>query len=124
MVAGGVKSISLTQANVNTTHRMEPTLAQTKPDLWISMIETADLVAASYGVGRAAQDEYALKSQQRTAAAQQAGRFADEIVPLAETMLAQDKETGAVSDNAVTLGKDEGNRPPRSAEQTCRTVGD
>src|SRR3546814_1759599 len=112
MVAGGVKSISLTQANVNTTHRMEPTLAQTKPDLWISMIETADIVAARYGVGRAAQDEYALKSQQRTAAAQQAGRFDDEIVPLAATMLVKDKETGAVSEKAVTLGKD------RSEEHT------
>src|SRR3546814_2132717 len=116
MVAGGVKSISLTQANVNTTHRMEPTLAQTKPDLWISMIETADIVAARYGVGRAAQDEYALKSQQRTAAAQQAGRFDDEIVPMAATMLVKDKETGAVSEKAVTLDKDEGNRPTTTLE--------
>src|SRR3546814_15290045 len=75
------------------------------------MIETADIVAARYGGGRAAQDEYALKSQQRTAAAQQAGRFDDEIVPLAATMLVKDKETGAVSEKAVTLGKAEGNRP-------------
>src|SRR3546814_9580429 len=80
------------------------------------MIETADIVAARYGVGRAAQDEDALKSQQRTAAAQQAGRFDDEIVPLAATMLVKDKETGAVSEKAVTLGKDEGNRPTTTLE--------
>src|SRR3546814_20949196 len=80
------------------------------------MIETADIVAARYGVGRAAQDEYALKSQQRTAAAQQAGRFDDEIVPLAATMLVKDKEPGAVREKADTLGQDEGTRPPTTLE--------
>lgn len=116
MVAGGVESISLTQANLNGTHRMEPTLAETKPALWMSMIETADTVAARYGVARAAQDEYALQSQLRTAAAQQAGRFDDEIVPLPSVMLVKDKETGAVSEKAVTLAKDEGNRPTTTLE--------
>ncbi|EDP66073.1 probable thiolase [alpha proteobacterium BAL199] len=111
MVAGGVESISLTQANLNGTHRMEPWLAEHKPDLWISMIETADIVAKRYGVSREAQDAYALQSQQRTAAAQQAGRFDAEIVPMSATKLVQDKATGTVSEEAITLSKDEGNRP-------------
>jgi len=111
MVAGGVESISLTQANLNGTHRMEPRLAETKPDLWMAMIETADIVAARYGVSRAAQDAYALQSQQRTAAAQQAGRLDAEIVAMTATMLVKDKDTGAVGEKTVTLAKDEGNRP-------------
>jgi len=116
MVAGGVESISLTQANVNTTYRMEPKLAETKPEIWMSMIETADTVAGRYGVSREAQDEYSLQSQMRTAAAQQAGRFDDEIVPLPSVMLVKDKETGAVSEKPVTLDKDEGNRPSTTLE--------
>ncbi len=111
MVAGGVESISLTQANLNGTHKMEPLLAETKPDLWITMIETADIVAERYGVSRADQDAYALQSQQRTAAAQQAGRFDAEIAPITTVKLNQDKATGAVSGETVTLAKDEGNRP-------------
>jgi len=111
MVAGGVESISLTQANLNATHRTEPWLAERKPALWMSMIETADIVAARYGVGRDAQDAYALQSQQRTAAAQQAGRFAAEIVPMATVKLVQDKDSGAVAEETVTLARDEGNRP-------------
>jgi len=116
MVAGGVESISLTQANLNGTHRMEPRLAETKPDLWMSMLETADTVAGRYGVSRRAQDEYALLSQQRTAAAQQAGRFDAEIVPMTSVMLVQDKATGAVGEKTVTLEKDEGNRPTTTLE--------
>ncbi len=111
MVAGGVESISLTQANLNGTHKMEPLLAETKPDLWITMIETADIVAERYGVSRADQDAYALQSQQRTAAAQQAGRFDAEIAPITTVKLIQDKATGAVSEETVTLARDEGNRP-------------
>lgn len=116
MVAGGVESISLTQANLNGTHRMEPRLAVTKPDLWMTMIETADIVAKRYGVGREAQDAYALQSQQRTAAAQEAGRYDAEIAPMTATMLVKDKDTGAVSEKAVTLAKDEGNRPTTTLE--------
>ena len=111
MVAGGVESISLTQANLNGTHKMEPRLAETKPDLWITMIETADIVAERYGVSRADQDAYALQSQQRTAAAQQAGRFDAEIAPITTVKLIQDKATGAISEETVTLARDEGNRP-------------
>lgn len=116
MVAGGVESISLTQANLNATHRMEPKLAETKPALWMAMIETADIVGQRYGVSRAAQDAYALQSQQRTAAAQQAGRFDAEIVPIATAMLVKDKDTGAVSEKTITLARDEGNRPTTTLE--------
>lgn len=116
MVAGGVESISLTQANLNKVHLTESWLMEHKPALWMSMIETADIVAQRYGVSREAQDEYAAESQRRTAAAQAEGRVSDEIVPLESTMLVKDKETGEVSEKAVTLEKDEGNRPSTTVE--------
>src|SRR5690606_21133325 len=78
--------------------------------------ETAETVARRYAIGRGAQDEYALQSQQRTAAAQQAGRFQDEIVPLPSVMKVQDRETGEVSEKPVTLERDEGNRPTTTLE--------
>ncbi len=109
-VAGGVESISLTQANLNTIHLKEDWLMEHKPALWMSMIETADIVASRYGVSREAQDAYAAESQKRTAEAQDAGRFDDEIVPLASVKLVKDKETDEISEEAVTLTKDEGNR--------------
>jgi acetyl-CoA C-acetyltransferase len=77
----------------------------------MSMLETAEIVADRYGVSREDQDAYALQSQQRTAAAQEAGKFDDEIVPLDSTMLVMNKETKEISEKAVTLAKDEGNRP-------------
>lgn len=116
MVAGGVESISLTQANLNKVHLTESWLMEHKPALWMSMIETADIVAQRYGVSREAQDEYAAESQRRTAAAQAEGRVSDEIVPLESTMLVKDKETGEVSEKTVTLEKDEGNRPSTTVE--------
>ena len=82
-VSAGVESISLVQmGGMNTSNLAEDSLMQTKPALWMSMIETAEIVAERYGVSRERQDRYALESQRRTAAAQQAGRFNDEIVPL------------------------------------------
>lgn len=116
MVAGGVESISLTQANLNKIHLTEAWLMAHKPALWMSMIETADIVAQRYGISREAQDAYAAESQRRTAAAQAEGRVSEEIVPLESTMLVKDKETGEVSEKAVTLDKDEGNRPGTTAE--------
>lgn len=116
MVAGGVESISLTQANLNKVHLTESWLMEHKPALWMSMIETADIVAQRYGVSREAQDEYAAESQRRTAAAQAEGRVSDEIVPLESTMLVKDKESGEVSEKTVTLEKDEGNRPSTTVE--------
>ena len=111
MVAGGVESISLVQPHRNKTHDTEPWLLEHKPEMWLSMIETADTVAARYRVGREAQDEYALLSQQRTAAAQREGRFDDEIVPLRTTKLITDKDSGETRQEDVTLARDEGSRP-------------
>lgn len=111
MIAGGVESISLVQPSVNQAHIQEAGLYQVKPDLWLPMIDTADRVAQRYGIGREAQDELALLSQQRTAAAQQAGLFDDEIVPLQSIKLSTDKASGAISHEAVSLARDECNRP-------------
>ena len=116
MVAGGVESVSLVQPNLNRTYFEEDWLMQHKPELWMAMIDTADLVAERYGVSRDAQDEYALTSQQRTAAAQEAGYFDDEIVPLKTTKEVKDKESGETHDEEVTLAKDEGNRPGTKME--------
>lgn len=117
MVAGGVESISLVQnERLNSFHATNDWLMQHKPELYLAMIETADIVARRYNVSREAQDEYSLVSQQRTAAAQQAGRFDHEIVPFDTTMLVKDKETGDVSEKKVTLAGDECNRPNTTLE--------
>jgi len=116
MVAGGVESVSLVQPNLNRTYFEEDWLMQHKPELWMAMIDTADIVASRYGISREAQDEYALASQQRTAAAQEAGYFDDEIVPLTTIKEIKDKETGETRDEEVTLEKDEGNRPGTKLE--------
>jgi acetyl-CoA C-acetyltransferase len=111
-IGGGVESISLVQNEHMNRYRAEDAdLVTMTLAIYMTMIETAETVAARYGVSREAQDEYALRSQQRTAAAQQAGRFDDEIVALPSTMLVTDRETGEVSKRAVALAKDEGNRP-------------
>jgi len=116
MVAGGLESISLVRDHINEYHLTEEWLMQHKPAIWMPMIETADIVAERYAVGREAQDEYALTSQLRTAAAQQAGRFDDEIVPLPTVKQVKDKNTGEVREEKVTLEKDEGNRPDTTPE--------
>ena len=120
MVAGGVESISLVEKNLNMHHFTEEWLMEHKPELWITMIETADIVAERYGISREAQDEYALISEQRTAAAQAAGKLDDEIVPLKTVKRMTDKETGRTWDEEVTLAKDEGNRPDTTAEGLAR----
>mgnify|MGYP006271138471 CR=1 FL=1 len=112
VVGGGVESISLVQTPQMRLDRLrDPDLDRDIPGLYMSMLETAEIVADRYGVSRDAQDEYALRSQQRTAAAQQAGAFDAEIAPMASEMLVQDKATGEIVRKKVTLGKDEGNRP-------------
>lgn len=116
MVAGGVESISLVQNSLNQEHFSETWLIQHKPELWMSMIDTAEVVAQRYSVSRDDQDAYALVSQQRTAAAQEAGRFDEEIVPLTTTKLVTNKQTGETSDEEVTLTQDEGNRPGTTLE--------
>ncbi len=110
-VAGGVESISQVHGTMNKNGMYdEPWIKAHKPEVWMSMLETAENVARRYQVTREAQDEYALASQQRTAAAQAAGRFDAEIVPLKTTKLVTDKE-GKSWTEEVLLTKDEGNRP-------------
>ncbi len=108
-VAGGVESISLVQTGALRVDQ-DPGLLVFQPDAYMPMVDTAEVVAKRYGISRERQDEYALQSQVRTARAQQAGRFADEIVPYTTTMDVVDKASGAVSQREVTLSNDEGNR--------------
>ncbi len=117
MVAGGVESISLVQNDkMNGFQSTNEWIMKNKPELYLSMIETADIVAKRYNISREAQDEYALISQQRTAAAQEAGYFDQEIVPITTTKMVKNKETGEVSYEEVTLTKDECNRPNTTLE--------
>jgi acetyl-CoA C-acetyltransferase len=111
MVAGGVESISLVQNTTNTSYHHDEWLAKHKPDIWMPMIDTAEVVARRYQVTREKQDEFSLLSQQRTAAAQKAGRFDAEIVPLPTQKQMSDKEGSKTWMEPVTLAKDEGNRP-------------
>ncbi len=111
-IGGGLESISLVQNEHRNAYRSQDDwLNEHVPAVYMSMLETAETVGERYGVSREAQDEFAFQSQQRTAIAQQAGKFDDEIVPLKSTMLVQDKETKEISEREVTLEKDEGNRP-------------
>src|SRR5580693_7803184 len=106
VVAGGLESISLLQEGGRPPPVKEEWLMAHKPEIWMPMIETADIVAERYGVSRQAQDAYSLESQRRTAAGQQAGRFADEIAPLPSIMKIVDKNTKAESFEQVTLKSD------------------
>jgi acetyl-CoA C-acetyltransferase len=116
-IGSGVESISLVQmGGMNLNHFTEEHLMQVKPALWMAMIETAEIVAERYKVSRERQDAYSLESQRRTAAAQQAGRFKDEIVPLATKMKKVDRATGQESVVDVTVDHDEGNRPDTTLE--------
>jgi acetyl-CoA C-acetyltransferase len=115
-VAGGVESISLVQPHVNRARYRNSWLEARRPSIYDAMIDTADLVAERYGISREAQDGFALESQRRTAAAQQARLFDQEIVPISTTRTLADKVTGETSEEAVTLARDEGNRPDSSAE--------
>jgi acetyl-CoA C-acetyltransferase len=112
MVGGGLESISLVQnEHINIFRAKDPRLLELHEHVYMPMIDTAEVVARRYSVSRELQDEYALQSQQRTAAAQKAGRLADEIVPLPSRMSVMNKETGKVSIGDTTLEHDEGNRP-------------
>jgi acetyl-CoA C-acetyltransferase len=117
MVAGGLDSVSLVQNEHFNNYRIhEPWIDEHKPEVYMPMIDTAEVVAKRYYITREQQDEYALVSQQRTAAGQRAGRFDKEIVPFTTTKLVQDKATGETREEEVTLKQDEGNRPDTSAE--------
>ncbi len=115
VVAGGQESISLVQTKEMRV-AMDPALIAQHNAVYMPMLQTAEVVAARYNISRASMDEYALQSQQRTAAAQAAGKFDDEIVAATVTMGVMDKETGAVSQHEVTIAKDEGNRADTTLE--------
>lgn len=117
LVAGGCESISLVQNEHMNVHRMvDPKVIANSPAIHMPMLDTAEVVAKRYNISREAQDAYSLQSQQRTAAAQEAGKFDDEIVPVTATKLVMNKETGETSEEQVTLSKDEGNRPGTTLE--------
>ena len=115
VAAGGQESISLVQTKEMRV-MPDPELVNMHGAIYMPMLQTAETVAQRYGISREAQDEYALQSQQRTAAAQEAGKFDDEIVSVSTTHKVQDKETGEISDVAITIDKDEGNRPQTTLE--------
>ncbi len=117
MVGGGQDSVSIVQNEHMNTYRMvDPRLVALHEHIYMPMLDTAEVVANRYGISREAQDEYALQSQQRTAAAQAAGKFDDEIVPLPSSMGVMDRESGKISFHDVVLEKDEGNRPETTLE--------
>jgi len=115
VVAGGVESISLVQTSELRT-ASDPALLALHPDIYMPMIDTAEVVARRYRISRELQDAYALQSQRRTAAAQAAGSFDEEIIPVRANKLVTDKATGATSMEEVVLRRDEGNRPDTTAE--------
>ena len=115
VVAGGQESISMVQTKEMRVGRDDGLLAM-HPNIYIPMLQTAEIVASRYSVSRDAQDEYAYQSQQRTAAAQAAGKFDAEIVSVSTKMGVANKETGEVTFHDVTLAKDEGNRPETTLE--------
>ncbi|MBA6390875.1 acetyl-CoA C-acyltransferase [Colwellia sp. BRX10-3] len=127
MVAGGCDSISLVQNDKMNIYRLvDPSVKTYRPAIYMPMLDTAEVVANRYDISRAAQDAYALKSQQRTADAQAANKFDDEIVPVTATKLVMDKATGDISKEEVTLTQDEGNRPSTNIEglSALKTVKD
>lgn len=116
-VAGGVESISLVQNDKANQYRViDPWLTDHVPQLYMSMLETAEIVADRYNISREAQDEYALSSQMRTAEAQREGRFDSEIAPIDAEMLVMDKATGETNRKKVHVAQDEGNRPDTTLE--------
>ena len=114
-IGGGVESISLVQT-AQMRVAPDPELVAMHNDIYMPMLQTAEVVAKRYNISRDAQDEYALQSQQRTAAAQAAGKFDAEIVPVTATMAVVNKETKEVTHKEVTLAKDEGNRADTTLE--------
>ncbi len=123
IVAGGAESISMVQTNMNVEFFTEDWMLRHEPDLYMPMLQTADYVAKKYGVSRERQDEYALQSQQRTAAAQKAGAFDAELAPLPAWKYVEDKETGEVREERVALKADEGNRPDTTLEGLAKLPG-
>jgi acetyl-CoA C-acetyltransferase len=115
-VAGGVESISWTVRQMNRIFESDPWLVRQKPEIYWSMLQTAEQVAKRYEISKARQDEYGVRSQQRAAAAQAAGRFNDEIVPMTVLAGVTDKATGQVVTREVTVASDEGIRADTTLE--------
>ena len=116
VIAGGVESISQIRTRDDGSSGIDPWMKEHKPDLYMPMIDTADIVAARYGISREAQDRFSVESQRKTAEAQQAGRYRDEIITCSTTMALKDKETGEVSKREVTVDRDTCNRPGTTYE--------
>ncbi len=116
MVAGGVESISTVQATVNQNYMAEPWLMKNKPELYWTMLQTAETVAQRYKVKKEDMDEYGVRSQQLAAKAREEGKFDDEIVPITTTMGVADKATGALGTKEITVFQDEGIRPDTNLE--------
>jgi acetyl-CoA C-acetyltransferase len=120
-VAGGVESISCVQnERMNLFMAKEAWLAEHKPAIYWTMLETAETVARRYGIAREAQDRYGVQSQQRAAAAQAAGRFKDEIVPIEVVMGTADKTSGQLGTKSVTVAEDEGIRADTTYEAVAK----
>ena len=115
-VAGGVESISCVQNEMNTHMIRDARLLKTKPEIYWSMLQTAEMVARRYNIPRERQDEYGVQSQQRACAAAAAGKFTDEIVPITVRMAVADKATGQLGTREVTLSDDEGRRADTTLE--------
>lgn len=120
LVAGGVESISCVQNETNQHMRRDPWVLQHKPELYLSMLQTAENVAERYNISRLAQDEYGVQSQLRAAAAQAAGKFDDEIAAMTTTMAVTDKATGRTMRKQVTIAADEGIRADTTLEGVSR----
>lgn len=116
LVAGGVESISCVQNNMNTQMLADPWMLEHKPEIYWSMLQTAETVAKRYNIPREAMDEYGVRSQMRTAAAQAAGKFDDEIIPMTVTMGVADKDSGRLFTKEVTIASDEGVRADTTYE--------
>ena len=111
-IGGGIESISLVQnEKMNVSRMVDKALVAKQPNIYMPMLQTAEVVAKRYNISREAQDIYALQSQQRTAAAQEAGKFDDEIIETTTSMGVMDRETKEISFQEITLNKDQGNRP-------------
>jgi acetyl-CoA C-acetyltransferase len=124
IVAGGLDSISCVQNEMNVHMRQDPWLLEHKPEIFWSMVQTAEKIARHYGISRERQDEYGARSQQRAAEARAAGKFSDEIVPMQVTMGVVDEKAGLLGTREVTLNSDEGIRPDTTLEgvSKIRTV--
>ena len=120
MIAGGIESISGIRTREDGNSGMDPWIVAHKPALYMAMIETADIVAQRYGIGREAQDRFSVDSQRKTAEAQEAGRYKDEIVPITTTMAVHDKVTKEVSQVQASIDHDTCNRPGTTYEALAK----